>query len=120
MEEEKKEIRIKLSTAILIVLILFIIIISIGITIYKLSSENNNNNIELHTNADMLDDNNILASKDESIDENEKDVKELTDGDLGTYDKEKGWITVEDAYGVMRYNEIDDDFDITAITSGSF
>lgn len=49
----------------------------------------------------------------------EKDVEELTQY-VGEYDEEKGWISAKGAYGVMRYNNIDDDFDITSITADSF
>ena len=49
----------------------------------------------------------------------EKDIEELTQY-VGEYNEEKGWISAKGAYGVMRYNNIDGDFDITAITSESF
>ena len=48
-----------------------------------------------------------------------KYVEELTEL-LGKYDEESGWIKENHGYGVMRYNEISDDYDITSITPDSF
>lgn len=47
---------------------------------------------------------------------NEKYVSELTEN-FGEYDKESGWIKYSNGFGVMRYNEEADSFDITSITS---
>ena len=45
---------------------------------------------------------------------NKKSVSDLTEY-LGTYDEESGLVVVKDGFGVMRYNEVDDTFDVTSI-----
>ena len=45
----------------------------------------------------------------------EKYVPDLTE-ELGRYDEESGWVKDCHGFGVMRYNEIDDGYDVTSIT----
>ena len=45
----------------------------------------------------------------------EKYVPDLTE-ELGEYDEESGWVKNCHGFGVMRYNEIDDKYDVTSIT----
>ena len=49
----------------------------------------------------------------------EKYVDELTEY-FGKYDEESGWIIENHGYGVMRYNEISDEYDITSIGPNGF
>ena len=49
----------------------------------------------------------------------ENDVEELTEY-MGEYDKNTGLIKIEQTYGVMRYNVISDEYEVTSITIDSF
>ena len=49
----------------------------------------------------------------------ENDVEELTEY-MGEYDKNTGLIKIEQTYGVMRYNAISDEYEVTSITIDSF
>ena len=48
-----------------------------------------------------------------------KYANELTEYS-GKYDEDSGWIIENHGYGVMRYNEISDDYDITSVTRDGF
>ena len=83
-------------------------------------------NIEIYKGDEEMSDYVDLAENDYAFEidyeikpSDEKYVNELTE-DFGKYDEESGWIIENHGYGVMRYNEISDEYDVTSITPDTF
>jgi hypothetical protein len=70
---------------------------------------------ELLKHIDLTENDYVFEIDYELKPSDEKYVSDLTEY-LGEYDEETGWVTNCHGVGVMRYNEIEDDFDVTSIT----